>query len=161
MGGVAAQCISPLLFPMTTECFLWKATCRETCPCRLGRGQRKRAGGKHLAGALLHSEEGGWKRAARAVPRQPPILLGPSVRKIRSCRQDNFTLQSYFLDCVFYLKDYQGDRFSTSASEHEGASSLKQKDFLSLPASKKVRQEFRSRCSRLWMICANSYATLW
>src|SRR5947209_2088760 len=28
---------------MMTECFLWKATCRETCPCRLGRGQRKRA----------------------------------------------------------------------------------------------------------------------
>src|SRR5260370_32620417 len=39
---------------MTMGCFLWKATCRETCPCRLGRGQRKRAG-KHLAGALLHS----------------------------------------------------------------------------------------------------------
>ena len=30
--------------------------------------------GKYLAGALLHSEEGGGKRAARVVPRQPPIL---------------------------------------------------------------------------------------
>jgi len=48
-------------------------------------------------------------------------LLGPSVHKIRSCRQDNFSLQSYFLDCVFHVKDYHGDRFSTSASEYEGA----------------------------------------
>ena len=83
-------------------------------------------------------------------------LLGPSVHKIRSWRQDNFSLQSYFLVGVFHLKDYQGDRFSTSASAHEGAASLRQKDFLSLPASKKERQAFRSRCSKLWMISANS-----
>ena len=106
-------------------------------------------------------------------------LLGPSVHEIRSCRQDEFSLQSYFLVGVFHLKDYQGDRFSTSASAHEEAAPLKQKDFLSLSASKKERQEFRSRCSKLWMIsansrdacslpcpqrlnvCANSHATLW
>ena len=45
------------LSPTGLGLLLWKATCRETCPCRLGRGQRKRAG-KHLAGALLHSREG-------------------------------------------------------------------------------------------------------
>src|SRR5260221_12862686 len=83
-------------------------------------------------------------------------LLGPSVHEIRSCRQDRFSLQSYFLVGVFHLKDYQGARFSTSASVHEEAASVKQKDFLSLPASTKERQEFRSRCSKLWMISANS-----
>jgi hypothetical protein len=55
-----------------------------------------------------------------------------------------------------HLKDYQGDRWSTSASEREGAASLKEKDFLSLPVSKKERQEFPSRYSKLWIICENS-----
>jgi hypothetical protein len=55
-----------------------------------------------------------------------------------------------------HLIDYQEDRCSTSASEGEGAASLKQKDFLSLPASKKEGQEFCSRYSKLWIICANS-----
>jgi hypothetical protein len=45
------------LSPTGLGLLLWKATCRETCPCRLGRGQRKRAG-RHLAGALLHSPGG-------------------------------------------------------------------------------------------------------
>src|SRR2546421_4887596 len=48
------------------------------------RGQRARSG-NWRAGCLetstSGSEEGGWKRAARAVPRQPPILLGTSVQK--------------------------------------------------------------------------------
>src|SRR2546421_7495565 len=48
------------------------------------RGQRARSG-NWRAGCLetstSGSEEGGWKRAARAVPRQPPILLGSSVRE--------------------------------------------------------------------------------
>src|SRR5437016_12488870 len=48
------------------------------------RGQRERSG-NWRAGCLKTStsgsEEGGWKRAARAVPRQPPILLGTSVQK--------------------------------------------------------------------------------
>jgi hypothetical protein len=30
-------------------------------------------------------------------------LLGPSVHEIRSCRQDEFSLQSYFLVGVFHL----------------------------------------------------------
>ena|SRR2546423_138121 len=51
------------LSPTGLGLLLWKATCRETCPCRLGRGQRKRTG-RHLAGALLHLGEGGRKRAA-------------------------------------------------------------------------------------------------
>jgi hypothetical protein len=46
------------------------------------RGQRARSG-NWRAGCLetstSGSEEGGWKRAARAVPRQPPILLSISV----------------------------------------------------------------------------------
>src|SRR5437899_9251822 len=46
------------------------------------RGQRGRSG-NWRAGCLetstSGSEEGGWKRAARVVPRQPPILLGISV----------------------------------------------------------------------------------
>ena len=48
------------------------------------RGQRERSG-NWRAGCLetstSGSEEGGWKRAARVVPRQPPILLGSSVQK--------------------------------------------------------------------------------
>src|SRR5258707_14601292 len=54
------------------------------------RGQRERSG-NWRAGCLetstSGSEEGGWKRAARAVPRQPPILPGTSVRK-----KDDFAL---------------------------------------------------------------------
>src|SRR5437870_837439 len=45
-------------------------------------GDEKGLNLQHLVSALLHSEEGGWKRAARAVPRQPPILLRISVQKI-------------------------------------------------------------------------------
>src|SRR5690348_13207893 len=48
------------------------------------RGQRERSG-NWRAGCLetstSGSEEGGGKRAARAVPRQPPILLGLAVLK--------------------------------------------------------------------------------
>jgi len=50
------------------------------------RGQRERSGNwraDYLETRTVGSEEGGWKRAARAVPRQPPILLGTSVREIR------------------------------------------------------------------------------
>jgi hypothetical protein len=50
------------LNPTCPGTFLWKATCRETCPCRLGRGQRKRSE-RNLAGALLHLGRGRWKRA--------------------------------------------------------------------------------------------------
>ncbi len=49
------------------------------------RGQRARSGNwraDYLETRTVGSEEGGGKRAARAVPRQPPILLGTSVRKI-------------------------------------------------------------------------------
>jgi hypothetical protein len=49
------------------------------------RGQRGRSG-NWRAGCLetstSGSEEGGWKRAARVVPRQPPILLRLSARKM-------------------------------------------------------------------------------
>src|SRR5229473_8446971 len=51
------------------------------------RGQRERSGNwraDYLETRTVGSEEGGWKRAARAVPRQPPILLQTSVRKIDS-----------------------------------------------------------------------------
>src|SRR5260221_14373716 len=46
------------------------------------RGQRARSGiwrAGCLETSTSGSEEGGWKRAARAVPRQPPILLVISV----------------------------------------------------------------------------------
>src|SRR5258706_16436144 len=47
-------------------------------------GQRERSG-NWRAGCLKTStsgsEEGGWKRTARAIPRQPPILLSISVPK--------------------------------------------------------------------------------
>src|SRR6266446_9737222 len=46
------------------------------------RGQRERSGtwrADYLETRTVGSEEGGWKRAARAVPRQPPILLVVSV----------------------------------------------------------------------------------
>ncbi len=48
------------------------------------RGQRERSGNwraDYLETRTVGSEEGGWKRAARAVPRQPPILLSTSVLK--------------------------------------------------------------------------------
>src|SRR2546421_3789893 len=72
--------------------------------------QRPKGEKRQLASRMLGKlarpvrQEGGWKRAARAAPRQPPILLGPSVHEIRSCRQDRFSLQSYFLVGVFHLK---------------------------------------------------------
>ena len=46
------------------------------------RGQRERSGNwraDYLETRTVGSEEGGGKRAARAVPRQPPILPGISV----------------------------------------------------------------------------------
>jgi len=42
-------------------------------PVSFGKGVTEKALGRDLAGALLHSEEGGGKRAARAVPRQPVL----------------------------------------------------------------------------------------
>jgi len=48
------------------------------------RGQRERSGNwraDYLETRTVGSEEGGGKRAARAVPRQPPILLSTSVLK--------------------------------------------------------------------------------
>jgi hypothetical protein len=48
------------------------------------RGQRERSGNwraDYLETRTVGSEEGGGKRAARAVPRQPPILLGTSVQE--------------------------------------------------------------------------------
>ena len=72
-----------LLIPKAMTGVLWKAECVEMRLLGLGRGQQRRAE-KYLAGALLHSEEGGGKRAARAAPRQPPILLDTSVRKIHA-----------------------------------------------------------------------------
>ena len=50
------------------------------------RGQRVRSGNwraDYLETRTVGSEEGGGKRAARAVPRQPPILLRMSVPKTR------------------------------------------------------------------------------
>src|SRR5438105_9986409 len=48
------------------------------------KGQRERSvnwRADYLETRTVGSEEGGGKRAARAVPRQPPILLGPSVAR--------------------------------------------------------------------------------
>src|SRR6266849_9234074 len=48
-------------------------------------GQKERSGNwraDYLETRTVGSEEGGWKRAARAVPRQPPILLAVSVRQM-------------------------------------------------------------------------------
>src|SRR5260370_9830070 len=48
------------------------------------RGQRERSGtwrADYLETRTVGSEEGGWKRAARAVPRQPPILLRPGYKR--------------------------------------------------------------------------------
>src|SRR5258708_25335549 len=53
------------------------------------RGQRARSGNwraDYLETRTVGSEEGGGKRAARAVPRQPPILLGTSVQKSGTLR---------------------------------------------------------------------------
>jgi len=54
------------LSPTGLGLLLWKATCRETCPCRLGRGQWKRTV-RHLAGALLHSEGARRRRSSHAT----------------------------------------------------------------------------------------------
>jgi len=43
-------------------------------PVQFGKGATEKGWQQYLAGALLHSEEGGWKRAMRIAPRQPPIL---------------------------------------------------------------------------------------
>src|SRR5438270_13597321 len=61
------------------------------------RGQRERSG-NWRAGCLKTStsgsEEGGWKRAARAVPRQPPILLGLSVLQQEKKESDQYLTTS-------------------------------------------------------------------
>jgi hypothetical protein len=51
------------------------------------RGQRERSGNwraDYLETRTVGSEEGGWKRAAPAIPRQPPILHRISVPKSAS-----------------------------------------------------------------------------
>jgi hypothetical protein len=63
------------------------------------RGQRERSGNwraDYLETRTVGAEEGGGKRAARAVPRQPPILLGTSV-----CKVDGFVFD--FFICLTAL----------------------------------------------------------
>src|SRR5260370_33566691 len=73
------------------------------------RGQRERGGAwraDYLETRTVGSEEGGWKRAARAVPRQPPILLGTSVRKIGGLRQYN---GSHLPSCLYEKMHVSGN----------------------------------------------------
>src|SRR5258707_15131832 len=62
------------LFLFAMRCFLWKAVCSETGLYRLGRGQQKRSE-RNLAGALLHSEGGGRKRASYGTSSAPYLTL--------------------------------------------------------------------------------------
>ena len=57
------------------------------------------------------SEEGGWKRAARAAPRQPPILLGTSVHKIGESRQFN---RSHLPPCLHEKTNKAGNARTSS-----------------------------------------------
>ena len=62
------------------------------------RGQRERSGNwraDYLETRTVGSEEGGGKRAARAVPRQPPILLETSVHKIRRFLRTDVSSSQY------------------------------------------------------------------
>jgi len=80
-----------ILFAM--RCFLWKAVCSETGLYRLGRGQQKRSE-RNLAGALLHSGRGGWKRAVFL------ILAGRDslTRQVRTV--GGTSLATYFIKVV-------------------------------------------------------------
>ena len=74
-GGAGQNCVGlqgramhkTLLIPDAMAGFLWKAVCSETGLYSLGRGQQKRSE-RNLAGALLHSGRGRWKRAALMIP---------------------------------------------------------------------------------------------
>src|SRR5260221_10210271 len=84
------------------------------------RGQRERSGNwraDYLETRTVGSEEGGWKRTARAVPRQPPILLRLSVLKsanfcslLTKCYQmlNHEILALVYWTSIYFFRTYAG-----------------------------------------------------